>query len=238
MSSVGGLDVLEVALVVVVGGADQRLPEPRQHEDRPPAAGGGDRARHHRQRRARDDDVRAAAGPDDRHLGLVVQLAGPQPVGPHAGGVDDVGGADLELLAARASRTRAPTARPPSSSSPSASTPLTATAPKRSASASTVSTSRDVVGLAVVEEVAAGRLPRPASAGSSSATSSPPITRWRAGLQSRPRAPRRRQRRQPVDRHHVVHVQPEPDQPVRPRAVEGGHDQRQRLAPGAARARR
>ena len=68
--------------------------------------------------------------------------SGPQPVGPHAGGVDDVGGAHLELLAARASRTRAPTARPPSSSSPHASTPLTATAPKRSASASTVSTSR------------------------------------------------------------------------------------------------
>ena len=32
-----------------------------------------------------------------------------------------------------------------------------------------------------------------------------------------------------VDRHHVVHVQAEADHPVRPLAVEGGDDQRQRL---------
>ncbi len=44
MSSLGGLDVLERALVVVVGRADERVPEPRQREDRAPGAGGHDRA--------------------------------------------------------------------------------------------------------------------------------------------------------------------------------------------------
>ena len=33
---------------------------------------------------------------------------------------------------------------------------------------------------------------------------------------------------QPVDRHHVVHVQPEAEQAVGARAAEGGHDHRQR----------
>jgi hypothetical protein len=46
-------------------------------------------------------DVRAARGPDHRHLGLVVELLGPQAVGPHARGVDDVVGADGEALAAQ-----------------------------------------------------------------------------------------------------------------------------------------
>ena len=89
--------MLQVALVVVVGGADQRLPEPRQHEDRAAAARRRDRARHHRQRGPLEDDVRPAAGPDDGDLGLVVELLGPQPVGPHARRVDDVGRPHLEL---------------------------------------------------------------------------------------------------------------------------------------------
>ena len=40
----GGLDVIERALVVVVGGAHQRVPQPRQREDRAPAGGGDDGA--------------------------------------------------------------------------------------------------------------------------------------------------------------------------------------------------
>ena len=70
-----GPDVLERALVVVVGGADQRVPEPRQREDRAPAAGGHDRAADERQVLVAERDVRAAAGPDARQLGLVVELA-------------------------------------------------------------------------------------------------------------------------------------------------------------------
>ena len=58
-------------------------------------------------------DVGAAARPDPRHLGLVVQLLGPDRVGPDAGRVDDVVGADLELARrTAASRTRTPSARP------------------------------------------------------------------------------------------------------------------------------
>ena len=71
----GGLDVLERALVVVVGGADQRVPEPRQREDRAPAAGRDDRPADERQVLVAQRDVRAAARPDARQLGLVVQLA-------------------------------------------------------------------------------------------------------------------------------------------------------------------
>ena len=49
-----------------------------------------------------DDQVRAAARADHRHLGLVVELRRAQPVGPHAGRVDDVRGPHLELGAALA----------------------------------------------------------------------------------------------------------------------------------------
>ena len=52
-----------------------------------------------RQRLRRDGDVGAAAGRDPRHLLLVVDLLGPDPVGPDAGRVDDVVGLDLEALA-------------------------------------------------------------------------------------------------------------------------------------------
>ena len=62
MSSPDGLDVVEVvAVVVVVGRADQRRAEPRQREDRAPAAGGDDRPVVQRQRLVGERDVRAAA---------------------------------------------------------------------------------------------------------------------------------------------------------------------------------
>src|SRR5690242_13742456 len=65
----------------------------------PPPAGRYDRAGRERQGLARERDVRAARGADPRHLGLVVELLGAQPVRPHAGGVDDVLRAHLEALA-------------------------------------------------------------------------------------------------------------------------------------------
>ena len=91
----------EIALVVVVGRADQRAPEPRQGEDRAPAAGRHDRAAaDKREILVADGDVGAAARADERHLGLVVELLRAQPIGPHAGRVDDVRRADDELVAA------------------------------------------------------------------------------------------------------------------------------------------
>ena len=92
------------ALVVVVGRADQRVPEPRQREDRAPAAGRDDRA------------ADAAAGPRGASVMWVPRLGrmrgssasscsscGRSSVGPHAGGVDDV--------RRRAPRTRSPLSR-------------------------------------------------------------------------------------------------------------------------------
>ena len=97
----GGPHVVEVVgVVLVVGGADERRPQPRQREDRAPAAGRDDRPGRQRERLVGERDVRAARGADARHLGLVVQLLGAQPIGPHAGGVDHVVGAQLEALAA------------------------------------------------------------------------------------------------------------------------------------------
>ena len=179
------------ALVVGVGGADQRLPEPRQHEDRAAAARGHDRAGAHRQRRALDQQVRPARGADHRHLGLVVQLGGPQPVGPDAGRVDDVGGADLELLAAlgvaqaRADRAAAVLEQLDGLE------PVREDRPEALGLGQHGQHEPDVVGLAVVEQVAARRL-RCASAGSSSLTSA---RRSPGGAPGSSRAPRARRRR-------------------------------------------
>ena len=76
----------------------------------------------------------------------------------------------------------------------------------------------------------------PASAGSSSATSAPSITRWRAGLQSsRPSSVRVAPRRRPSGERRIRSTaitsymfSPMPSEAVRPGAVEGGHDERQR----------
>ena len=213
--------VVERALVVVVGRAEQRAPEPRQREDRAPAAGRHDRAaRRERQVLVAQRDVRAAAGADARDLGLVVQLVGAQAVGPDAGRVDDV--------RRRARRTRSPPA-------------VLAHAHARRAAglvahelghldavgadrAEALGLGEDgqheprVVGLAVVEEVAGRRRARRRARARARATSSPVIMRWRSGLHSDGSARRRRRRRAPrsararraaqaLDGHDVVEVQ-------------------------------
>jgi len=224
----GGLHVLEVALVVVVGGPDQRLAEPREHEDRPAPARRGDRAGHQRERGARQHDVRAAARADHGHLGLVVELLRPQPVRPHPGRVDHARGAHLELLAAGG----VPHARADRAASlleePDRLDPVGG----HGAEALRLGQHRQhepcVVGLAVVEQVAAGRLAArqrgqqlrhllPADDAVAGRAPVRVLARAAAG-----------EGREPVDRHHVVHVQPDAGQPVGPRPVEGGHDQRQR----------
>ena len=101
--------MIEPALIVAVGRADQRAPQPGQREDRASLTGGNDRAADQRQVLVAQDDVRATAGTDARQLRVVAEL-----IRPYTGGVDDVRGADLELLAAltvqRTHATRAPIA--------------------------------------------------------------------------------------------------------------------------------
>ena len=165
------------------------------------------------------DHVGAAAGPDDRHLGLAVQLLRPQPVGPHAGGVDDVRGAHGQLAAAHGvAHHRAAVGE------------RDRLDPVRRHRAEALGLGEHgehephVVGLAVVEQVAAGGL----AAGERGqelehlrAVDDPVALRAPVVLAAAP-APA------PVDRHHVVGVQPDPEDAVGPRAVERGDDERQR----------
>ncbi len=136
--------------------------------------------------------VRPARRADDRHLGLVVQLGGPQPVGPDAGRVDDVGGADLELVAALdVAQARADRA-------PAVLEQLDRLEPVRDDRAEALGLGQHgqhepgVVGLAVVEEVAAGRRAVGERGQQLGSPPAPEITRWRAGLQSGSSRTRRR----------------------------------------------
>ena len=192
---VGRQHVLELAVVVVVGRADERLAEPWQREDRAPAAGRHDRAGAQRQIRVGEDQVRAAARADLRHLGLVVQLLRPQPVGPHAGRVDDV-----RRRARRASRRCARRARRTPRARPSLERQLLdgEVVGADGAEALGLAEHRQhqprVVGLAVVEEVAGARLAR---ARAPAAARAPPRRRSRGGgpgssASPLPRRPRRR----------------------------------------------
>jgi hypothetical protein len=86
----------------------------------------------------------------------------------------------------------------------------------------------DVVGLAVVEQVAAAG--GPAGQGGQQLDDllpgdHPVARRTPVGVVARAAAG---QGRDPVQRHRVVHVQAEPDEPVGPGAVERRHDERQR----------
>ena len=191
---------------------------------RPPPAGTIAPARSARSASV-EDDVGAAARTDLRQLGLVTQFVRSQAVGPHTGRVDDVvsvhddrlvahtvAGADAggsaalldELLDREAVRAhRAEALRLPEHGEHEP----------------------HVVGLAVVEEVARGR--RAAAerrqeredlgAGDDAvAVRAPGVDRRGA-----PSA-------QALDRHDVVEVQPDADQAIEARAVEGRHDDGQR----------
>ena len=156
-------------------------------------------------------------GPDHGHLGLVVQLVGPQAVGPHAGGVDHVLGADLDLLAA--------VAIDGAGAAGGQARHLDAVGRHRP-EARRLGEHRQhqphVVGLAVVEQVAAGRLP----AGQRRQELDHLVAGDRAVARGAPVvvvAPAAADRR-----HDVVHVQADAGQPVGPRPVEGGHHERQR----------
>ena len=218
----GGPDVIEVVgVVLVVGRADEGRAQPRQREDRAPAACGHDRPGPERQRLVREGDVRAPRGADARHLGLVVQLLGAQPIGPHARGVDHVVGAQLEALAAQGVA-HADAARAPAVVQEVGD--LHAVGAHR-AEALGLGQHREheaaVVGLAVVEQVARGR---PAGGQRRQAlddlvAADHPVA---VGLPVAVLAPA------PAAGHRVVQVEAHPDHPVGPRAIEGGHHEGQR----------
>ena len=242
---VGRAHVLDVALVVVVGRADQRLAEPRQHEDPAPARRRDDRADVHRQALAREDDVRAAAGPDHRHLGLVVQLVGADAVRPHAGGVDDGLGPDRERLARVGVADLGAARATALLEQPGDLEPVGEHRAEALGLAEHGQHEPHVVGLAVVEEVAAAglavgqrgqQLDDLVAADHAVARRAPVLLAVLVAVADAPAAERRAP--QAVDRHHVVHVEPEAEQAVGPRAVEGGHDHRQRPHQVRARARR
>ena len=154
------LHMLEVALVVVVGGADKRASQPGKREDRPSTTRRHDRATHQRQVLAIEDHVRAAAGANARQLGLVVELFRAQLIGPHAGRVDHVRGAHLELRAALGvQRPHAPRASV-LLQQPGDPQPVGADRAEALGLAEHGQHEADVVGLAVVEQVAARRLAR------------------------------------------------------------------------------
>ena len=92
-----------------------------------------------------------------------------------------------------------------------------------------------VVGLAVVEEVAAAglavgerrqQLDHLVAPDHAVARRAPVLLAVLGAIADAPAAERRAA--QALDRHHVVHVQPEAEQAVEARALEGGHDHRQR----------
>ena len=209
-----------VGVVLVVGGADQRRPQPRQREDRAPAARRDDRPGRERERRVGEGDVAAARRADARHLGLVVQLAGPQPVGPHAGGVDHVVGAHLEALAAERVA-HADAARAPALVEQVGD--LQAAGAHRAEALGLAQHGQHepaVVGLAVVEEVARGgraaRQRRQALDDLVAADHAMALGLPVAVLAPAPAG------------HRVVEVEAHADHAVGPRAVEGGHDEGQR----------
>ena len=238
------MGAVEVALVVVVGRSQQRAPEPGQGEDRAPAAGRHDRAAAvQRQVGVVQGDVRPAAGPDARHLGLVVQLAGAQAVGPDARRVDDVRGVHDELVAAE--RVADLHARRPAGV---VAYELADVQPVGADRAEALGLAEDgqhephVVGLAVVEQVAgrglAGGQRRDELehllAGDHAVALRAPggevvAELGRGGVAPAARARARAGAAAALDRHDVVEVQADADLAFWPRAVEGGDDERQRM---------
>jgi hypothetical protein len=251
----GGRHVVERAVVVVVGGADEGVAEPGEREDRTARSSGHDRAAHEWQIVTADGEVGAAAWPDTWQLRLVVQLLRAQLVRPHSGRVHHVCGAHLELRAALAVE-RSHAVRP----AVALEQPRDADAVgAHSAEALGLAEHRQhqahVVGLTVVEQVAARRLAcrkrgqqlDDLLAGDDAVALRAPglivlrldgsVRAARLGWGIRPvrlgalgPRPAAAARAQPLalDRHHVVEVQPHADHAVGTGAFEGGHDERER----------
>ena len=230
-----GLDVGDVALVVVVGGADQRPPVPGQGEDRAVLA--------------RRDDAGGARRPAGSSIETVTWV-------PRLGAILGTS-ASSWISSGRIRSAQTPVALITLSASTSNSSPdlgLDAAHPggapvvvEQARDLGAVQTDRavalglaedrehepHVVGLAVVEEVglAAGRAA--ASAGISSATSSPEIVRWRFGrpvvVAGDPLGALAARHADPRRRHHVVHVEPDADRAAAPVVAERRDEERRRV---------
>ena len=213
--------MLHRALVVVVGGAHQRAPQPGQNEHGAPAAGGHDRSGLHVEQLAGNREVGAAARPDAGHLLLGVELVRLQAVGPHPGGVHHVLAAQLELASSHhvvhQHARRAAVALDQAGH--------VARVGDHGAEALGLGEhgehEPDVVCLAVVEEVSGRRLA---------------ARKGRHHLQHLGAVDRAVARGTPLlvlvapaaPRHHVVHVEPHAQHPVRALAAERGDHERQR----------
>ena len=227
--------MLDVAGVVVVGGADQGAPVPGQGEDLPPLAGRDDAGGGPgREVVAVDQHVGAAARLDPRHVLLLDHLLGADAVGEDAGRVDDVLGLDLEALA------RLGLEHGDAGGAPVGGEDLGHLGAVQHHRAEALGLAEDrehephVVGLAVVEEVGVARVAR---------------LERRDHLEhliavDRPVAVRRpvevlvlllggahlaAAAADPGGRHHVVHVEPGADFAVAAPAGEGGDQERRRV---------
>jgi hypothetical protein len=227
----GRADVVDVALVVVVGRAHEDAAQPGQHEDRAPAARGDDGAGLvDRQGLGREGDVGPAAGADRRHLGLVVQLLGADPVGPHPGGVDHVAGPHGELLPGGAVAHKHAGGPAPLLHQAGDLEPVRAHRAEALGLSQHGHDQARVVGLAVVEQVPGGRLPGCQrrdqahdllTADRAVAVRAPVGLAVGVGVASA--APAQR-----LARHHVVHVQAQAEHAIRALALERGDDEGKR----------
>ncbi len=225
--------MIDLTRVVPVGGPHERAAEPGQREDRPVATGRDDRGRAEGQVPLGEDYVGAPARVDVGNLGLGVDLLGAEPICPHPGRVDHLVGAHIERATARAI----------DAAHPGGATALleqlldlaAVDAHRAEALGLPEHGEREphVVGLAVVEEVAAGRAPRgqrgqvledlvgadrAVTVGAPVLTGSVAVTKAAVGATA-----------QPLARHHVVHVERHAHEAVGVPAVEGGDDHGQGL---------
>ncbi len=199
---------VDAAVVVLVRGADEDPPVPGQREDRAVAPGRDDAGgAADVEVVGREQDVGAAAGRDPRDLLLLEDLVRPDPVGPDAGGVDDVGRAHLEALARRPSRAAHPGRLPPLVEDLGHLRPVERDGAEALGLAEDGQDQPRVVGLAVVEEIGGAGLaraeggdqlrrpPRRRSCGGGPATRTPPRPRARRAGRGRGRPARWTSRR-------------------------------------------
>ncbi len=249
----GRLDVRDVAVVVAVRRADQGPPVPRQREDRPLLARRHDaRGLEQGQLVEGDRDVGAAARARSAGTSSSREdLLRPDAVGPDPGRIDHVVGPDLEALAAcRRPCRRRPRPWSPSEISSTTSAPLQTHRAEALRLAEHGEHQPGVVGLAVVEQIGllgvargqrrdqlGGLLPRDRAVAVRRPVSPPGCSTRRA-----PRGALARLALAPAladagRRHHVVHVQPDPDPPVAAFLAQGRDEERESDRRDAARAR-
>ena len=164
---------------------------------------------------------------------LAVQLLGPDPVRPHAGRVHDVRGRDREALAGVALLAYDPRGAPLLLDQLDRARAVHAHRAEPLRLAQHREDEPRVVRLAVVEEIGRGGIARLerrhqlehlGGVDRAMAVGAPVLATLERGLALRPAA-----RARVAQRHHVVRVQPDADAQVQARALERGHQERERL---------